>query len=108
MSETVTGILRLARLSCAALTWDASCEAGRTPSRSGSEPNWTARVTNLALGLEWRVEKSASRRLSHLLSPSKPNCARERAGQVSILVRATVGLARSAQPPRSVNRGLPR
>ena len=57
----------------AAVTYAASCETERTPSRMGSEPIYRRRVTNLALVFDWRAAKSVSRRFTHALLPSKPN-----------------------------------
>ena len=75
MSEMVMGMPSDASWSCAERTCERRSEGDRTPSRSGSEPNWTARVTNLALGFECSVAKSESRRCFHCEPPSKPNCA---------------------------------
>lgn len=73
MSLTVTGMCRLDKLLCACLTWVARSLALIALSYRGSDPNWTARVTNFALELECRAARSISRRVSHLLSLSKPN-----------------------------------
>lgn len=73
ISLTVTGICRLDKLAFAARTCAFRAEGSRTPSNSGSEPNCSTRVTNLALGFKCSVARRVSRRPFHLSSPLKPN-----------------------------------
>ena len=73
ISLTVTGMLRPERLDLAEVTCWASWFGVNTESKSGSEPNWTPRVMNLAFGFWCKAEKSVSRRPFHRSSPSKPN-----------------------------------
>ncbi|CAK5268869.1 unnamed protein product, partial [Mycena citricolor] len=71
-----------------------------TPSYSGSLPNCSARVTNLALGFECKVLNSAVRRVFHWFPPSNPNC--DRAVRVSRSTRAEEVDART-YPDESVH-----
>ena len=67
------GISKPDRLSLAPRTCSASWPGDSTSSNRGSEPNWTARVTNLAFGFERSVLNRLSRRFCHSFDPSKPN-----------------------------------
>jgi hypothetical protein len=73
ISLTVTGIPNGLSVFFAAVTCAASSDGVRTPSKSGSEPNWTTDVINLALGFDLRRAKRVSRRVFHWLPPVKPN-----------------------------------